>query len=182
MRQFTIMGCILMSFLVLSACGDKQPSAKPAVAKVTEAAVNLLNSKGVKIGTVQLIQAADGVHIHLDAANLPPGTHGFHIHETGKCEIPDFKSAGAHLNPQQKQHGFKNPQGFHAGDLPNVEVGSNGKVVADIITKTVTLEKGQPNSLLTPEGTAFIIHEKADDYMTDPSGNSGNRIACGVIK
>jgi Cu-Zn family superoxide dismutase len=172
----------LMFALVLSACGTKATAGLPAAADSNMINVNLINDKGAKIGTARLTQASEGVHIHVEAAKLAPGIHGIHVHEYGVCDTPDFKSAGAHLNPENKPHGFKNTQGYHAGDLPNIEVDANGKINTDIVTKTVTLEKGKPNSLLKPEGVSLIIHEKADDYMTDPSGNSGNRVACGVIK
>ncbi|CAK4841619.1 unnamed protein product [Aphanomyces euteiches] len=87
-----------------------------------------------------------------------------------------------HFNPTHKQHGFENPQGFHEGDLPNIQVDAKGKVNVDLIVKAVTLEPGKPNSILSAQGVSLIIHDKADDYMTDPAGNSGARIACGVIK
>jgi len=144
--------------------------------------IHLLNQQGAKIGVAMLSQMKDGVQIQVQAANLSPGEHGFHIHNVGLCEVPDFKSAGDHLNPMNKQHGFKNPLGYHAGDLPNLVVKADGTVNATVTDKMVTLEKGKPNSLLTAQGTSLIIHQKADDYMTDPSGNSGDRIACAVIK
>jgi Cu-Zn family superoxide dismutase len=144
--------------------------------------VNIINGEGKKIGTAEFTQKANKVHILVEAENLAPGTHGIHFHAVGKCDVPDFTTAGAHFNPQSKQHGFHNPKGFHDGDLPNIEVGADGKVKAMITSETVTLAHGKPNSLFQPEGTSIIIHEKADDYVTDPSGNSGTRIACGVIK
>jgi len=153
------------------------PSAGPKSVKV-----KIVNAQGQKIGKAVLTQEDHGVRIHLEAKKLPPGVHGIHFHEKGKCEPPSFESAGAHLNPYGKQHGFNNPQGFHAGDLLNVVVGANGAVDTDIISHTVTLQPGQPNSLVRDGGTSLMIHEKADDYVTDPSGNSGARIACGPIK
>ncbi|MDQ6419642.1 superoxide dismutase family protein [Paenibacillus sp. LHD-117] len=146
------------------------------------ASISIVNAEGQAIGKATLAQKGDKVLIHLEAEKLPPGKHGFHIHQFGKCEAPDFKSAGDHFNPQHKQHGFNNPKGFHEGDLPNIEVGADGKVTADIETAVVTLQPGQPNSIMKEDGVSLVIHEKEDDYATDPSGNSGARIACGVVK
>ncbi|OMF38836.1 superoxide dismutase [Paenibacillus sp. FSL H8-0548] len=144
--------------------------------------IPIINSEGKNIGAAQIMQKADKVYLHIEAQQLPPGKHGVHFHAVGKCDTPDFTSAGAHFNPLNKLHGFNNPKGYHNGDLPNIEVGSDGKVSVDIISTDVTLIEGKANSLLKEEGTALVIHEKEDDYVTDPSGNSGNRIACGVIK
>jgi Cu-Zn family superoxide dismutase len=166
---------------MLSACGAKDVFVQPNTADTVMIKTSIINTSGKKIGTADLSPTAEGVKIHLVAAKLPPGMHGIHIHEVGLCEKPDFATAGMHFNPSGKHHGFENPQGFHAGDLPNIVVGTDGKVAVDIIDKAVTLEKGKPNSLLRGQGVSLIIHEKSDDYMTDPAGNSGGRIACGVI-
>jgi superoxide dismutase, Cu-Zn family len=142
---------------------------------------DIVGAQDQKIGTATFSQTDSGVEIKLDVSQLPPGTHGIHVHSVGKCEGPDFKSAGGHLNPEGKKHGTDNPEGPHAGDMPNIEVGSDGQAHMTIIAKGVTLGSG-PNSLFHDGGTALVIHEKADDYKTDPTGNSGNRIACGVIQ
>lgn len=142
---------------------------------------DFVSAQGQKIGTATFSQTDSGVEIKLDVSQLPSGTHGIHVHSVGKCEGPDFKSAGGHLNPEGKKHGTENPEGPHAGDMSNIEVGSDGQAHTTIIAKGVTLGSG-PNSLFHDGGTALVIHEKADDYKTDPSGNSGNRIACGVIQ
>lgn len=142
---------------------------------------DIVNAQGQKIGTATFSQTRAGVRIKLDVSQLPPGTHGTHIHTVGKCEGPDFTSAGPHLNPDAKKHGTLNPEGPHAGDMPNIEVGSNGQVRTTIIAKGATMGDG-PNSLFHEGGTSIVIHAKADDYKTDPSGNSGPRIACGVIQ
>jgi len=147
----------------------------------TYAHADFINSQGQKIGTAALTQAGDGVKIDVNLTQLPPGTHAFHIHTVGKCEVPDFKSAGGHFNPARKQHGNDNPNGSHAGDMSNFEVGADGTAKFSTVNKSVTLDQGA-NSLFHEGGTALVIHEKADDYKTDPTGNAGNRIACGVVQ
>jgi len=143
--------------------------------------IDIVNGSGGKIGSAMLLPLADGVKIQVEVSGLTPGKHGIHIHENGVCTAPDFTSAGAHLNPAGKLHGFDNPQGPHAGDMMNLEVGADGKGKAELMNKMVTLSKDKPNSLLKQGGTSLVIHEAVDDYKTDPSGNSGARIACGVI-
>ena len=146
-----------------------------------EVLVSLENTEGVVIGTATLTEKDSGVSIHLEAENLPPGTHGFHIHEAGVCETPTFESAGSHYNPTGAKHGFDNPEGPHAGDLENIVVSEDGTVNVEVIADMVTLKQGAENTLYTEEGTALIIHSDADDYISQPSGNAGDRIACGVI-
>ena len=137
----------------------------------------LLNASGQSIGTVRAWQTAGGVSFRISASGLPHGLHGIHVHAVGRCDPPDFKTAGAHWNPAGKQHGMNNPAGPHAGDLPNVEVAANG-----VLNATVTLAGASMASLLDADGAALVIHASPDDYKTDPSGNSGARIACAVIR
>ncbi|MGG0642978.1 superoxide dismutase family protein [Sporosarcina gallistercoris] len=144
--------------------------------------VDLKDSKGQTTGTAELEETEEGVRVHVKAEGLPEGSHGFHFHETGVCEAPDFKSAGDHFNPDEKKHGLETEGGPHAGDMPNLEVGKDGSVDDEFTAKHVTLEKGQPNSLFQDSGTALVIHAGEDDGETQPSGDSGDRIVCGVIK
>ena|SRR5579862_137271 len=142
---------------------------------------DIVNAQGQKIGTAKILSAKGGVKIEVNVSQLPPGTHGIHIHNVGKCQGPDFASAGPHLNPYTKKHGKDNPEGPHAGDLLNIEVNADGVAKATLHDTMVTLADG-PNSVFHDGGTALVIHAKEDDYKTDPAGNSGPRIACGVIE
>ena len=141
----------------------------------------LKNAQGQRIGTASFTSTEGGVNVKLEVANLPPGKHGMHIHAAGKCEAPEFKTAGGHFNPAARKHGLRNPEGAHAGDMANLIVGEDGKGSATVTAKGATLTEGQ-GSLFGPDGTSIVIHEGPDDERTDPAGNSGARIACGVIE
>ena len=144
--------------------------------------VKLADGKGQPIGTAKISEnKAGGVQIKLDVKNLAPGEHALHFHCTAKCEGPAFTTAGGHFNPAMKQHGKDNPMGSHAGDMPNLHVPQSGELVVEILNPAITLEKGKPNSVFDADGSAVVIHAKADDYKSDPAGNAGERIACGVI-
>jgi Cu-Zn family superoxide dismutase len=140
----------------------------------------LKDSGGKAIGDVDLRQTPAGVLIKLQVKGLPPGEHAFHFHAVGKCE-PPFESAGPHFNPTNAHHGMMSGHG-HAGDMPNLHVPQSGDLAVELLNTAVTLDEGKPNSLLDRDGSSLVIHAKADDYKTDPAGNSGDRIACGVIQ
>jgi Cu/Zn superoxide dismutase len=178
------MAIFALAAILIAPNAEAKPKAKPAPEPSPDTlsvTTKIINGQGAQVGTAVLTQMADTVRIELQAQGLPPGTHGIHFHETGKCDPPSFESAQAHFNPATKEHGFHNPKGFHAGDLPNIAVDQSGNVHVVINSRNVTLKPGEANSLLKEGGTALVIHEKADDYVTDPAGNSGARIACGVI-
>lgn len=151
--------------------------APPAHAQVAEA--DLLGADGAPIGKVTVTQMARGVHIQADASGLAPGVHAFHIHAAGLCE-PPFDSAGGHFNPTEEEHGWNNPKGYHAGDLPNVHIPEDGILAIEYFSDAVTLGEGE-TSLFDADGSSIVIHEGPDDYHSDPAGHAGNRIACAVV-
>ncbi len=136
----------------------------------------LRTAAGADVGTVTATEMAGGIQVRIDARGMPAGIHGAHVHTTGRCDAPDFTTAGGHWNPTAKQHGTSNPAGPHAGDAPNLTIGADGSG-----SVTIMLPAGTMDGLLDADGSAFVIHAAADDYRTDPSGNSGGRIACGVF-
>jgi Cu-Zn family superoxide dismutase len=143
--------------------------------------VDLKDAKGVSIGTATITAVkSGGVSIALVLKGLPAGEHAIHVHQNAVCEAPGFTTAGGHFNPLNKKHGTKNPEGAHAGDMANFTVKADGTAKTSVLNKNVSLGTGA-DSLFTGKGTALVIHEKADDMMTDPAGNAGTRIACGVI-
>jgi Cu-Zn family superoxide dismutase len=144
--------------------------------------IALKDAKGNDVGTATVTAKGIGVEVKLALNDLPPGQHAVHFHQNAKCDPPDFKSAGPHFNPTGRQHGLQNPQGHHAGDMPNITVKKNGTAKATLQDDDVVLDTGaEPYSLFVNGGTAIMIHAKADDMKTDPAGNAGDRIACGTI-
>jgi Cu-Zn family superoxide dismutase len=155
--------------LLAGACSTIEPTGG--------APMPLIGASGQTIGSVRAWQTAGGVSFRVMASGLPHGLHGIHVHSAGRCDPPDFASAGPHWNPAGRKHGLNNPAGPHAGDLPNVEVAANGALAV-----TVVLPGANMASLLDSDGASLVLHASADDYATDPSGNSGARIACAVIR
>jgi superoxide dismutase, Cu-Zn family len=208
MRKWFLLIAAMGLVLALAACGDDkkdEPVTEPNEAEDNEPVeetdenaadpadtgelaenevlrVDLIDAKGESVGTAELTEEENGVLVNVKAENLPEGPHGFHFHEAGKCEAPDFETAGGHFNPTDAEHGLENDKGPHAGDLPNLEVGKDGKVEEEFVAEHVTLKAGEANSLLKEGGTALVIHAEADDGTTQPSGDSGDRIVCGVIQ
>lgn len=160
--------------LLLAAAGAAcAPMAPPETPVVT---ASLMRADGAAIGAVRLFGEPTGVLLRVNASGLPPGQHGVHLHAVGRCDPPAFTSAGPHWNPTGKQHGHLNPAGWHRGDLGNLGVGTDGRLVAGLLAPGATLAE-----LRDADGTALVIHAKPDDGRTDPSGNSGDRIACAVL-
>jgi Cu-Zn family superoxide dismutase len=157
--------------------------AGPATAQdVQKASANIIDADGKALGTATLTQTPHGVLIALDLKGVPAGEHAFHVHEKGVCDAAGkFASAGGHYNPGKKQHGYMMSGGSHGGDMPNQFVGADGMLKANVINTGVTLGSGT-GTLFGGDGTALVLHAKADDYKSQPSGDAGGRIACGVIK
>jgi Cu-Zn family superoxide dismutase len=151
----------------------------PVAAQTAKAALKAADGKDV--GTADLAAVPGGVLIKLAVKGLPTGDHAFHVHAVGKCE-PPFTSAGGHFNPDSKKHGLMSADGHHAGDMPNLHIPASGELTIELMNDAVTLDKGKPNSVFDADGSALVIHASADDYKTDPTGNAGDRIACGVVE
>jgi superoxide dismutase, Cu-Zn family len=162
--------------LGLVGCADKVDTGAP-VAGAIMATAALRTAAGTDAGRATATDVEGGLRFTLDVRNVPAGTHGAHVHTTGRCDPPAFESAGPHWNPNAAQHGTMNPQGPHTGDLPNLIVGNDGRGTIAITVPGATMA-----GLLDADGSAMMIHAGADDLRTDPSGNSGGRIVCGVFQ
>ncbi len=166
----------LLVCLVAAGCVTTPPGEAPITATAT-----LSDASGTPIGEAVFHQVPGGVHVVMHVRHLSPGAHGVHIHAVGHCDPPDFASAGPHFNPQRKQHGLLNELGPHAGDLPNITVDPDGTGRLESMDEHASLAEGG-SSLLDIDGSALVIHADPDDFITDPDGNTGARIACGVIR
>jgi Cu-Zn family superoxide dismutase len=173
-------GLILTAVGIAAAGPTNAADATTGATSATAASADMQNRDGATVGKATLTQTAHGVLLHIEMDGLAPGWHGIHIHGIGKCE-PPFTSAGGHFNPAGHKHGFA-AEGPHAGDLPNIHADSTGHASAEFLESTVSLEGDGSAHLIGPNGTAIVVHAGPDDMMTDPAGNSGDRIACGVIK
>lgn len=184
------------AILLLAACGggnqdsdttfEEMPPARmdtqtPPAMSVNSATASLMNTEGTEVGTATLMEEGGAVRIDIQVSGLEPGEYGFHIHEVGRCDAPTFETAGSHFNPTNSSHGFEHPEGPHGGDLRNLEVGADGTANATFTNDMITLAPGQPNSVFDADGSALVIHTQPDDYVTQPSGDAGDRQACGVI-
>ncbi|NCP11789.1 MAG: superoxide dismutase family protein [Sphingomonadales bacterium] len=179
--------------VLLAACNPPQDETVANEVDANETALNeasapgatplatalLANADGDARGSADVTESAGGLTVAIAAAGLKPGRYGVHVHATGACTAPDFKSAGGHWNPDDREHGLDNPKGAHSGDLPNLVVGSDGE--GEISYEIVGARGAAEGGLLDGDGAAVVIHAGPDDLMTDPSGNSGDRIACGVL-
>lgn len=160
----------------LTACSKDGMAVGAPVAGAARATATLRTADGTDVGTASANEVAGGLRFTIDAKAMPAGTHGAHVHMTGRCDAPDFTTAGGHWNPTNMKHGAMNPQGPHEGDLPNLIIGTDGRGTLGITIPGATIA-----GLLDADGSALVVHAAADDLMTDPSGNSGGRIACGVF-
>jgi superoxide dismutase, Cu-Zn family len=189
-----VFGALMVAMLALAQVASAQQATTSAAERlpVMFAWAPIINVEGDTIGAATFTQrrGSDEVRVSVFAAGLQPGKHGTHIHSFGECDPnsidPEtgspFYSAGTHFNPREKEHGLRNPEGPHAGDLPNLRVGPGGVGFLRTTNDRITLREGPKNSLFDADGSSIVIHENRDDQMTDPTGNSGERIACGVIR
>ena len=172
-----VTGALAMGAVQMQA-QDTAPTTTPKEVKV-----DLKSSTGADAGTVTFKTVKKGVKVTIHLQDMAFGPHGVHIHQNAVCDAPDFKGAGGHFNPDGKHHGYMNMAGHHNGDMPsNVMVGEDHKGEASFVLTSISLDRNAPDSLMLNGGTSVVVHEHADDEKTDPAGNAGNRVACGVVK
>lgn len=181
LRTHSNLGGVSVKAITATAVLSLALAASALAAEPLRAQAVLRDKEGNRVGTAALEEVSGGVRIRLEVSQLPPGKHAMHIHASAQCDAPDFKSAGPHFNPAGKRHGRENPEGPHAGDLPDLEVKEDGTGVIETVAAGVTLSGEGENSLFHPGGTSLMVHASPDDNKTDPAGNAGDRIACGSI-
>lgn len=172
-----------MAAAAVASCGttsDRAPIDEPQAGPATVGA-DIRDSAGRTRARATAEQVGDSIRVRVEAAGLTQGAYGAHVHTTGRCDPPGFNSAGPHWNPTGQQHGKDNPQGMHKGDLPNLLVGTDGRGSFEYTIPNAWVSGGRSNVLMDGDGAVVVIHQSADDFRTDPSGNSGARIACGVL-
>ena len=178
-----MMVCAAAAALALGGCaGDRQEEGPLAAVPLgpSAASADLMDASGRIVARASAEEAGEGVRLRIEAAGLPAGAYGAHVHTTGRCDAPAFTTAGPHWNPTGQQHGKDNPAGMHKGDLPNLLVGADGQGSFEYTVLGAAIG-GPATAMMDGDGAAVVIHQRADDYRTDPSGNSGDRIACGVL-
>ena len=176
------MRSLVLFSLAVAACSPRYQVSDGEVQLDPAATAVMRSSTGALLGTLRLVPGADGtLRVTGNLDGIPAGTHGMHLHTTGRCEGPSFESAGGHFNPTGREHGLDNPNGPHAGDAPNIQAGANRRAVVDAVLAGASLDPGSRGYINDPDGVAIVIHAAADDQRTDPSGSSGARIACGVV-
>ncbi len=190
MRAFASATALAASLALLSACSsepandtvtadnmlDNMLAEMPAEGGASTITAQIRTADGTQVGTASAVEADGTIQVTVNGTGMPPGERGFHIHQVGACDGPDFQTAGGHWNPTNAQHGTDNPNGPHAGDMPNLNVGADGTATA-----TFSLPAGSFAGLMDGDGSSIVVHEGPDDMRTDPSGDSGGRIACGVF-
>jgi superoxide dismutase, Cu-Zn family len=177
MGRRTVITVGMASLAFLFGTAGLLSAAEPQAAVQAEATAAMENAEGESVGTVALKQGPHGTHLHARLTGLPPGSRAIHIHEVGTCEPPGFESAGDHYDPEDRAHGFFSEDGYHAGDLPNIHVPESGILEVEFFSERLKLD-----DLFDDDGASIVIHTEVDDYRTDPSGDAGGRIACGVIE
>jgi Cu-Zn family superoxide dismutase len=177
MKFFVFSVALALAVHLLGTTGYAQDTKDPWADAQT---VTLSGADNKEVGTAKLLQTPNGVLVRLNLTKATPGTHAFHVHAVGKCEGPEFTTAGGHFNPTNKKHGLLSKEGSHTGDLPNVVVPDSGALTVETVIPHVTLKEGE-HTLADTDGSALVLHAGTDDYITDPTGNAGGRLACGVI-
>ncbi|HEY0043752.1 MAG TPA: superoxide dismutase family protein [Allosphingosinicella sp.] len=171
--------------LLASACANQRDEEGPLAGVPlgpAAAAAEIQDAGGRVVARATAEEAGEGVRLRIEAEGMAPGAYGAHVHTTGRCDAPGFTTAGPHWNPTGQQHGKDNPAGMHKGDLPNLLVGTDGRGSFEYTVLGAAIGGGGASAMLDMDGAAVVIHQRADDYRTDPSGNSGDRIACGVLR